>query len=99
MATKVLIGLNAAAWLLMVVTGGSMSGASGEVFVRGAIWGPGGGGEWYRLVTGGFLHDGLLHLGMNMFLLWLLGQALEPALGRAQFVAVYFVSLLGDRSG
>ncbi|MCB1272387.1 MAG: rhomboid family intramembrane serine protease [Microthrixaceae bacterium] len=99
-ATKVLIGINVAAWVLMVVVGGSVSGASGEVFVRGATWGPAvASGEWYRLLTGGFLHDGPLHLAMNMFLLWLLGQALEPALGRAQFVALYFVSLLGGALG
>lgn len=98
-ATKVLIGINVAAWLLMAVTGGAV-GASGEVFFRGATWGPAiANGEWYRLVSGGFLHDGLLHLGMNMFLLWLLGQVLEPALGRSQFVAVYGVSLLGGSLG
>src|SRR4051794_38101046 len=28
-------------------------------------------GEWWRVVTGGFLHAGLLHIGMNMFALWI----------------------------
>src|SRR3546814_8046679 len=35
-------------------------------------------GEWYRLVTGGFLHGSLLHLGFNMYVLWILGKQLEP---------------------
>jgi membrane associated rhomboid family serine protease len=56
-------------------------------------------GEWWRLVTGGFLHAGVLHLGMNMLLLWLLGQMLEPALGRPRFVAIYVASLLGGSMG
>ena len=38
--------------------------------------------QWYRLVTSGFLHFGVIHLAFNMFLLFQLGQLLEPALGR-----------------
>jgi membrane associated rhomboid family serine protease len=51
-------------------------------------------GEWYRLVTGGFLHGSLLHLAFNMYVLWILGKQLEPALGRVGFAAVYFASML-----
>ena len=98
--TKVLIGINAAIWLAMTITGGSATGAVGPVFENGATFGPSiAQGEWYRLVSGAFLHAGFLHLAMNMFLLWLLGQVLEPALGKAQFVAVYVVSLLGGSLG
>lgn len=56
-------------------------------------------GEWYRLVTAGFLHFGLLHLGMNMFILWQLGQLIEPGLGRTRFAMIYFASLLGGSAG
>lgn len=56
-------------------------------------------GEWYRLVTGGFLHGGLIHLGFNMFALWILGQALESPIGRANFGAVYGSSLLAGSLG
>jgi membrane associated rhomboid family serine protease len=56
-------------------------------------------GEWYRMITAGFLHFGLLHIGMNMFILWQLGNMLEPALGRARFVAIYFASLIGGSIG
>ncbi len=99
-ATKVIIGMNVAVYVLMVATGGSTSGASGPIFTWGATYGPlVAQGDWYRLVSGGFLHATPLHLGMNMFLLWLLGRALEPALGRSQFVAIYMVSLLGGSLG
>lgn len=56
-------------------------------------------GDWYRLISAGFLHFGLLHLGMNMFVLWQLGQMLEPALGRTRFTLIYFASLLGGSAG
>lgn len=56
-------------------------------------------GEWFRLVSGGFMHANLLHIGMNMFLLWILGQAMEPALGRLRFSLVYGVSLLAGSFG
>lgn len=56
-------------------------------------------GEWYRLVTGGFLHGSLLHLGFNMYVLWVLGKQLEPALGRIGFSAVYLSSMLAGSLG
>jgi membrane associated rhomboid family serine protease len=51
-------------------------------------------GEYWRLVTSGFLHAGLFHLLANMLALWILGSMLEPALGKRRFAIVYFVSLL-----
>jgi membrane associated rhomboid family serine protease len=56
-------------------------------------------GEVYRLVTSGFLHAGLLHLLFNMFMLWILGTMLEPAVGRLRFTILYFVSLLAGSFG
>jgi membrane associated rhomboid family serine protease len=51
--------------------------------------------EPWRLLTTVFVHGGLLHLGLNMLALWMLGQILEPMLGRARFLAMYLVSGLG----
>ena len=56
-------------------------------------------GEWYRLVTGGFLHANILHLGMNMFALWILGSQLESAVGRLRFGVVYGAALLAGSLG
>ena len=55
--------------------------------------------QWYRVVTSGFLHFGLVHLLFNMWLLFLLGQLLEPAIGRVRFALIYFASLLGGSAG
>lgn len=56
-------------------------------------------GEWWRLVTAGFVHFGLLHVSMNMLLLFQLGRMLEPALGSTRFALLYAVSLLGGSAG
>lgn len=53
------------------------------------------GGDWIRLLGSGFLHFGLLHLAVNMFALYILGRDTELILGRARYVAVYMISLLG----
>ncbi|MFE9744244.1 rhomboid family intramembrane serine protease [Saccharothrix saharensis] len=52
-------------------------------------------GEWWRLLTSGFLHFGPLHLALNMIALYVLGRDLEPVFGKLRFSAVYGVSLLG----
>jgi membrane associated rhomboid family serine protease len=58
-----------------------------------------GNGEWWRLITSGFLHSGMLHLALNMWALYVLGKILEPALGRARFGLAYAVSLVGGSFG
>ncbi len=52
-------------------------------------------GEWWRLITAGFLHIGPLHIASNMFALWVLGRDLENVLGRGRFLALYMISLIG----
>jgi membrane associated rhomboid family serine protease len=56
-------------------------------------------GEWYRLVTAGFLHFGIIHIALNMWLLFQLGQLLEPAIGRIRFALLYFAALLAGSAG
>lgn len=57
------------------------------------------GDEWYRLVTSGFVHFGIIHLAFNMFALYQLGQMVERAIPRVQFALLYFASLLGGSLG
>ncbi|WP_217177011.1 rhomboid family intramembrane serine protease [Streptomyces sp. AC495_CC817] len=51
--------------------------------------------EPWRLLTAVFAHGGFIHLALNMLALWMLGQTLEPMLGRARFLAMYLISGLG----
>ncbi|WP_375164820.1 rhomboid family intramembrane serine protease [Arthrobacter sp.] len=53
--------------------------------------------EPWRMVTAAFLHSTgfLLHIGFNMYALWIMGQALEPLLGRARFLALYLIAAFG----
>ena len=56
-------------------------------------------GDWWRLVTSGFLHASLIHIGLNMYILYMLGQMLEPAIGGFRFALIYFVALLAGSFG
>ncbi|MBT2567618.1 rhomboid family intramembrane serine protease [Arthrobacter sp. ISL-85] len=57
--------------------------------------------EPWRMVTSAFLHspDSLLHILLNMYTLWIFGQALEPILGRVRFLALYLISAFGGSVG
>lgn len=103
LVTKVLMALNVAVFLWVVI-GNSRALSStnllsprqydiglAEFFLQQ--------GEWYRMVTSGFLHFGILHLAMNMYLLYQLGMMIEPALGRMRFSLLYFAALLGGSAG
>jgi len=53
------------------------------------------GGEWWRLVTAGFLHYGIIHLGINMWILKDLGALCERLFGRLAFLALFLASVAG----
>jgi rhomboid protease GluP len=50
------------------------------------------GGEWWRLITAGFLHGGLLHILMNSWVLFDLGAQVEETFGTSRYLVFYFVS-------
>lgn len=76
-----------------------LQGDSIAVEVRRGVFLQTDGNEWYRLITSGFLHFGFIHLAFNMYILYMLGNLLEPQLGRIRFIAIYFVSMLGGSAG
>ncbi len=101
-ATYVLIALNVIAFLAEIAagSGGLSDGIGGQLVLDYGLFGPFvAEGEWYRLLTYGFLHSSLIHIGFNMFALYFLGRLLEPAIGTPRFVAVYVVSVLGGALG
>ena len=100
-ATYVLIAINVIAYLIEIGSGGGgFSVGVNRITIDFGLFGPSvAEGEWYRLVTSGFLHASLFHIGFNMLLLFFLGRLLEPALGTPRFVLLYFASLLAGSMG
>jgi len=90
LVTFVLIGLNVLVFLIEQ--------ARGQSFIRQWTFAPFlGDSEPWRFLTAAFLHDPgtLLHIGFNMYALWILGQFLEPVLGRWRFISAYLLAALG----
>ncbi|CAM5736335.1 Rhomboid family intramembrane serine protease OS=Streptomyces alboniger OX=132473 GN=CP975_17860 PE=3 SV=1 [Streptomyces alboniger] len=93
--TKILVGINLAVFIAVKVSPSLLN----DLVLVGA-WPPApfaptmgvADGEWYRLVTSMFTHQEYWHIGFNMLSLWWLGGPLEAALGRARYLAVYFIS-------
>ncbi|MBV9055583.1 MAG: rhomboid family intramembrane serine protease, partial [Candidatus Eremiobacteraeota bacterium] len=56
-------------------------------------------GQWWRILTGAFLHGGLIHIGVNMMSLWFLGRCIEFALGPWRMLAIYVLSLIASGLG
>jgi len=98
--TYALMAVNIIVFLAMAAAAGGLTRGSGEVFRNGALAAVFvADGEWWRIVSAGFLHAGLLHLAFNMYFLWFLGNLLEPEIGKLRFGVIYFVSLLGGSFG
>ena len=104
--TQVLVGLNVAVFVAGI---GSGLQTKSSMTIDGGLIGVGqltngkligvGAGEWWRLITSGFLHANLIHIGFNMWVLYQLGRLLEPALGRVRFGLIYLVSMLSGGFG
>jgi membrane associated rhomboid family serine protease len=102
LVTKLIIAINAVAFFFTNMDGVNLGGG-GELsnntirlgLYKGFLYND----EWYRLVTSGFVHFGLFHIGMNMFLLWQLGSLLEREIGRVPFALAYMASLLAGSTG
>jgi membrane associated rhomboid family serine protease len=100
-ATYILIALNVAAYLAEIAGGGGgLSPGNSSVLIDFGLFGPSvAEGEWYRLLTSGFLHASIIHIGFNMFALFFLGRILEPGIGTPRFVALYLASLFAGSFG
>jgi membrane associated rhomboid family serine protease len=100
--TQALVAINVLAFLAETAAGAPLGGGGGgTIWTHGVLYGPliSQSHEYWRLVTGGFLHDGLFHILVNMLSLYWVGMVLEPAIGHVNFAAVYFASLLAGSFG
>jgi membrane associated rhomboid family serine protease len=109
LVTKALIGLNVLVFLVNLAQGASLGRNAGELYRDGGLVALGtfdgftvigvAEGEWWRMLTSAFLHGNLIHIGMNMLMLWWIGAPVEEALGRGRFLALYLVSALAGSAG
>jgi rhomboid protease GluP len=87
--------LYAVSWYLTQSSGGSstMGGISSQVLIRLGAKAPyill---GQYWRLVTAIFLHAGLLHIGLNLWVLIDIGPEVESLFGSAKFMVMYLVT-------
>jgi membrane associated rhomboid family serine protease len=100
--TQALIAINVIVFFAETASGAPLrGGGGGTIFTKGALFGPliVHQHEYWRIVSSGFLHDGLFHIFVNMLSLYFVGSALEPAIGRVNFAAIYVASLLAGSFG
>jgi membrane associated rhomboid family serine protease len=109
LVTRILIALNVLVFLVNLSQGSSLGRVDDDLFYDFALVGRAldfdgtlvgvAEGEWWRMLTAAFLHGNILHLGLNMLMLWWIGTPMEETLGRARFLGVYFVSALAGSAG
>ena len=87
--TIVILLINAGLYLADYLTGND------SLFKLGAKYGPLiREGEWWRLITAGFLHGDLLHIGMNSWSLYVVGSQTEEAYGTPRFLLFYVATTI-----
>jgi membrane associated rhomboid family serine protease len=92
LATYVLIAINVA---IFVGARSSQSAQSDLILFGPAV----ANGDYWRLISSGFLHIEFTHILLNMLSLFWLGRMIEPALGHARFVGIYLASLFAGSLG
>lgn len=100
LVTYVLIALCALVYVLQWLIPGDV--VEGQLAFASAYASPQYGAfEPWRMLTSAFVHSQgfVLHIVLNMYMLWIFGQVLEPVLGRIRFLAVYVLSAIGGSVG
>jgi membrane associated rhomboid family serine protease len=110
--TKALIAINLGIYLITVVQGAGLNNPGGALLNKFILVGsnahlgffaPYGDlahdHQWWRLVTAMFLHASILHIGFNMYALWVIGTPVEQYLGKVRYLGLYFVSGLAGSAG
>ena len=107
--TITLIGINVGVYLVQLLMGSGLNANRGWIYEHGVLVSSAvdssghavgvAEGDWWRLLTASFLHYGIIHLGLNMLVLWFIGPALEEYFGHWRYLLVYVVSGLAGSAG
>ena len=95
--TVAIVAINVVVFLLELAQGVALRGGLGgsSIASDGGVYGPGvADGEWWRMITAGFIHASLFHIAFNMLAFWWLGGALERYAGTWRMLSVYVTSIL-----
>jgi rhomboid protease GluP len=95
--TQIIFGINVAVFLGMALAASTIMHFSLQETIHwGANFGPLTlSGEWWRLLTNVFVHEGIIHIAFNMWCLWNLGALAESLYGRWTYAAVYLICGVG----
>ena len=86
--TYLLIAINVIIYFASV-----LAGSYNEILSKFAISAPLiRGGQYYRLLTGCFLHGNIFHLAFNCYALYVIGTQMESYLGKAKYLIIYLFS-------
>ncbi len=90
--TRILIAFNIMIYLYMVLTGNGQS-----FMAKFAVFGPYiKFGQYYRLLTGAFIHANIFHLLFNCYALYIIGSQVESYLGKAKYTFIYLISAISS---
>ena len=93
--TITLIALNTLVFLAMVASGISFTQPTPlDIYRWGGDYAPAtlGAHQYWRLFTSIFLHFGIIHIGLNMYVLFQIGPFIETVFGRARYLLIYLVA-------
>jgi len=95
MLTRALVAINVIAYIWQRTSNGVDTDEG--LLAHGALLGTAVmAGDWWRIVTGAFLHGGEMHLLFNMIALWQVGSFVEQIFGTPRMAAIYAVSGIGS---
>ena len=90
MITYILIALNIIFFFVPYIFGESQN-----VLLELCVHGPSiRYGQYYRLITGAFVHSGFWHLAFNCYTLYVIGSQIESFLGKTKYTIIYFLSAI-----
>jgi membrane associated rhomboid family serine protease len=89
--TNALIVINVIAFIWQSTTNGGAGYDHGYLIGRDVVQH----GEWWRIITSGFLHFGIAHIALNMLALYQVGNLVELLFGKFRFMLLYLIALVG----
>ena len=90
MLTRVLVAINVIAFLWEYLVGVNNALDAGGLLGTAVL-----AGDWWRILTSGFLHENITHILFNMIALWQVGSYVELIYGAPRMAIMYFVAMIG----